>query len=178
MRPSSSTSELVVVAGARTKKSTVARVQRVDRVVEAVGRRSRRGAVLARNRGELQLKELLRPERPRHAKDVSGDRVRGRAQGDLGRAPDAVPADALEDETALARATRRRERGKTQVAVGADGEHVAERGLELELDDDVDGMRVRVEDADALAQSIREKTRAADRERVGRMPRRSEDGSF
>src|SRR6266480_3428977 len=78
----------------------------------------------------------------------------------------------------LSRTTGRRERSEAQIAIGADREHVAERGLELELDDHVDRMRVRVEHADALAEAVREKARAADREGVGRVPCRSEDGAF
>ena len=121
---------------------------------------------------------MLGPERARHAEDVPLDGVRRGAQGDLGRAPHAVPADALEDEAALSWATGRRERSETQIAIGADREHVAERGLELELDDNVDRMRVRVEHTDALAETVREKPGPADRERVGGVPRGTEHRAF
>jgi len=166
------------VPRARPQESPVTSVERVDRVVEPIGRRRRGGTVLARDDRKLQLQELLRPERSCHAKDVPFDRVRRGAQGDLGRPSHSVPADALKDQPALARAARRGERGKAQIAVGAHREHVPECGLEFELDAHVDRMRVCVEDADPLTKAVREKTRPPDRERVGGVPRGTEHGAF
>ena len=162
------------VAGARPQEAAVASVERVDRVVEAIRRRRRSSAVFARDGGELELEELLRPERARHAEHVSLDRVRRGSQRDLGRPPNTVSADALEDEATLSRPARRGERREAEVAICPHREHVAERRLELELDFHVDRVRVRVEHADPLAESVREKARPADRQRVRGMPCRPE----
>src|SRR5437879_5399525 len=131
------------VARAGTQESPVARVERVDRVIETIRRRRRRGAVLARDGGELQLEELLRSKRARHAEHVPLDRVRGRPERDLGRPPDAVATDSLEDQATFPRPARRRERREAEVAIRAHREHIAERGFELELDFTVDRVRVR-----------------------------------
>src|SRR2546430_15699742 len=113
------------VARARSQEAPVARVERVDRIVEAIRRRRRRGAVLTRDRGELELEELLWPERARHAENVALDRVGRGPKGDLGRATDAVAADALEDEATFSRTTRRGELSGAESAIGAELEHLA-----------------------------------------------------
>ena len=167
------------VARARPEESAVPRVQRVDGVVETIGRRRRTGAVLARYDRELELQDLLRAEGARDLEDVAQGRVRRGPQGDFGRSAHAVPPDTLEDEAALTGASRGCERLRAQVvAVRAHREHVTERRLELELDLNVDGMGVRVQHADALPQAVREEARAPDGECLGGVSCRAEGRAF
>ena len=91
------------VSRARPQEPSVARVERVDRVVEAVGRRGGAGAVLARDHRELELEELLWPERARHAKAISLDGVGRRAERDFRGPTNAVAAETFEHDATLAR---------------------------------------------------------------------------
>ena len=166
------------VPRARAQESPIPRVERVDRVVEPIRRRRRSGAILARNRSELQLEELLRAERARKAEDVALDGVGSGPHRDLGRSAHAISADALEHQAALARPPRRGEGREAQVPIRANGEHVAEGRFEFDFDADVDRVGVRVEDADALAESVGEEPRPADRERVSGVPRGAKHGAL
>src|SRR5207248_4510999 len=95
--------------------------------------------------------ELLRGERSGDAEFVAVDLVGRRAERDLGRAADAVPPEALEEQSAFTGVALRGERLLREIAVGAHREHVAEGGLELELDRDRHRMGVRVQYPDPLA---------------------------
>ena len=64
-----------------------------------------------------------------------------------------------------------------ELAIGAHRKHVAEGRFELELDGDIDLVRVRVQDTDAFAQPIREEPRPSDGKRVRGMTSQAEDRS-
>jgi len=60
--------------------------------------------------------------------------------------------------------------------IAADREHVAERGVELELDPEPDLSGIAVQDADALAQAIHEEACPSHRERLRREDRAVVEG--
>ena len=165
------------VAGARAQEAAVTRVQRIERIVETARRRRLASPVLARDDRELDREHLLRRELALdpHARSL-GDLRRG-VQRDLRRAPHTVASDALEQQALRAAFHGRARRPAVDLAVAAYREHVAERCLELELDDQMDRPGVRVQHADALPQAVGEEARSADRERVRGVARRAEGGA-
>src|SRR5207247_2355789 len=86
--------------------------------------------------------------RERHG---AADRIRRGSHRDLRGPPDAVSAKTLEDQRVAAFGALDGRVDALAALVPADGEHVLERRLELELDPDLGGTRVRVLHADPLA---------------------------
>ena len=148
--------------GAAPKEPAVARVEGVQGLIEVPRRGRGARAVLARHDGELVGHDLPRRELALEDEGLPLDPVGRRTHRHVGRAAHAVAPEPLEPDAARdgLDAGGLRRRGKA--AVAADGEHVAERRIELDLDPEPDLLRIAVQDADALAEAVHQEPRAAD----------------
>src|SRR4029079_15718554 len=97
---------------------------------------------------------LLRSELPLDPDPHPVDRVRGGVDLELGRPSDGVAGHALQRESIGPPLDTHGCRDGRDLAVPAYREHVAERRLELELDDEVERTRIRVQHADSLTQAV------------------------